>query len=70
MRSLISAARSRRVLLLACALALGCAHGRDAEAPRTRLPDAQALSHGGPSLWTSFEAEEGHPRLLLLVSPT
>jgi hypothetical protein len=57
---------------LACALALACAHGPggDAKAPRTLLPDAQALSHGAPTLWQRFEAETGRPRLLILASPT
>jgi hypothetical protein len=57
---------------LACALALACAHGPggDAKALRTLLPDAQALSHGAPTLWQRFEAEAGRPRLLILASPT
>jgi hypothetical protein len=57
---------------LACALALACAHGPggDAKAPRTLLPDAQALSHGAPTLWQRFEADASRPRLLILASPT
>jgi hypothetical protein len=60
------------LLGLACALALACAHGtgRDEKAPRTLLPDAQALSYGAPTLWQRFESEAGKPRLLILASPT
>ena len=60
------------LLGLACALALACAHGtgEGEKAPRTLLPDAQALSHGAPTLWQRFESEVGKPRLLILASPT
>lgn len=54
-----------------CALAFACAHGLGEPPPvRTRLPDVQALSHGAPTLWQRFEAEEERPRLLILASPT
>jgi hypothetical protein len=67
-----SPAPAALLLGLACALALACAHGTggDEKAPRTLLPDAQALSHGAPTLWQRFESEAGKPRLLILASPT
>lgn len=68
-----AAARARLAAgwAVALAFALACAHGPGEPPPlRTRLPDAQALSHGAPTLWQRFEAEEGRPRLLVMASPT
>jgi hypothetical protein len=62
-------------LLFLLAVAAACAGARTERAAEVKsahagLPDAEALSHGAPSLWQRFDADRAHPRLVVLASPT